>query len=517
MTNLHHSKILIVDFGSQYTRLIARRVRELGVYCEVWSHEHLAERLAGFEPCGIILSGGPASVNHALAPTADPAIFDAGVPILGICYGMQWLARSLGGSVAQATRREYGHAQMEYSDSLIFSNLPHEDNSLDVWMSHGDHVTELPEGFSVIAHSDNAPMAAIADEKRHLYGLQFHPEVTHTECGQLIFSQFVLHICRAQATWTPGNIIDDIIERVQNQVGDDKVILGLSGGVDSMVSAVLLHRALGEQLHCIFVDNGLLRHAEAEEVVALFRDQLGINLHVERAADLFLGQLAGIDEPEQKRKMIGALFVDVFERAARDIKGATWLAQGTIYSDVIESAGLAGASHVIKSHHNVGGLPQKMSLKVLEPLRELFKDEVRKVGLALGLAPESVFRHPFPGPALAVRVVGEVKPEYLHILRQADRIFIDTLRQFDWYHKISQAFAVFLPIRSVAVMGDARVYDYVIALRAVETTDFMTAHWAELPYELLKTASNRIINEIQGVSRVTYDISSKPPATIEWE
>lgn len=515
MTNIHSEKILILDFGSQYTQLIARSVREVGTYCEIWSYNCTDEDVRRFAPNGIILSGGPETVLQGGSPRAPQTVFELGVPVLGICYGMQTMTEQLGGQVESSTRREFGHAQLELvGDTSLFDGLP---NSLDVWMSHGDKVVALPDGFKNIGRSGNSPFAAIANEDKSFYGLQFHPEVTHTVNGRDIIAQFVQRICNTNQLWTPGNIADETIAHMREIVGEEHVILGLSGGVDSSVTAALLHRAIGEQLHCVFVDNGLLRLNEGDQLMEVFS---GAGVHIIRvnAQQRFYDALKGVSDPEQKRKIIGNLFIQVFEEEASKIDNATWLAQGTIYPDVIESAGsVHGHAHVIKSHHNVGGLPEHMNLKLLEPLRELFKDEVRKLGEELGLSHDMVYRHPFPGPGLGVRILGEVKEEYAALLRRADAIFIEELRKAGWYDQVAQALAVFLPVRSVGVMGDGRRYDYVIALRAVQTIDFMTAKWAALPYELLGTVSNRIINEIDGISRVTYDISGKPPATIEWE
>jgi len=522
--NIHSDRVLILDFGSQYTQLIARRVREAGVYCElhVWDMDEQAIR--EFAPKAIILSGGPETVTAEQTPRAPQCVFDMGVPVLGICYGMQTMAAQLGGQVESADHHEYGYAQVRArGHSQLLRDI--EDHTteegygmLDVWMSHGDRVIALPAGFKLIASTDNAPIAGMADESRHFYGIQFHPEVTHTRQGQRIIERFLHDIAACAALWTADNIIEDSITAVRQQVGDDEVILGLSGGVDSSVVAALLHRAIGDQLTCVFVDNGLLRLHEGDQVMAVFAEHMGVRVIRVDAEDRFLAALQGEADPERKRKIIGNLFVDIFEEEAGKLSQAKWLAQGTIYPDVIESAGAkTGKAHVIKSHHNVGGLPEDMSLKLLEPLRELFKDEVRKLGVELGLAYEMVYRHPFPGPGLGVRILGEVTKAYADILRFADAIFIEELRKSGWYDKTAQAFAVFLPVKSVGVVGDARCYDYVIALRAVETIDFMTARWAHLPYELLEHVSTRIINEVDGVSRVTYDISSKPPATIEWE
>ncbi len=524
MTNIHSDRILILDFGSQYTQLIARRVREAGVYCEIYSWDNDADTIKAFAPTGIILSGGPESVNMDDPPRVDQVVFELGVPVLGICYGMQTMAAQLGGEVENSDHHEYGYAQIRArGHSRLLKDI--EDHTteegyglLDVWMSHGDRVNKIPDGFKVIASTDNAPIAGIADDKRGFYGLQFHPEVTHTHQGDRIISRFVNEICGCAALWTAGNIIEDSIASIKEQVGSDEVVLGLSGGVDSSVVAALLHKAIGKQLACIFVDNGLLRLHEGDQVMATFAEHMGIKVIRVNTEERFLSALKGIDEPEKKRKIIGNMFINVFEEEADKLKNAKWLAQGTIYPDVIESAGSkTGKAHVIKSHHNVGGLPEDMTLKLVEPLRELFKDEVRKIGTELGLPYEMVYRHPFPGPGLGVRILGEVKKEYADILRQADAIFIDELYKNDLYDKVSQAFTVFIPVKSVGVVGDARRYDYVVAVRAVETIDFMTARWAHLPYEVLGTISNRIINEVSGISRVTYDISGKPPATIEWE
>ncbi|HED40138.1 MAG TPA: glutamine-hydrolyzing GMP synthase [Chromatiales bacterium] len=523
--NIHSDRILILDFGSQYSQLIARRVREAGVYCELHAWDMDDQAVRDFNPKGIILSGGPESVTSGdEAPRAPDAVFQIEVPVLGICYGMQTMAAQLGGEVESADHHEYGHAQVRArGHSQLLLDI--EDHTtvegygmLDVWMSHGDRVNKLPEGFKLIASTDSAPIAGIADESRGFYGLQFHPEVTHTQQGKRIIDRFVHFICGCEQLWTAENIIVDSIQTVREQVGTDEVLLGLSGGVDSSVVAALLHKAIGDHLTCVFVDNGLLRLNEGDQVMAVFAEHMGVKVIRVDAEARFLAALEGVEDPEQKRKIIGNLFVEVFEEEAEKLTNVKWLAQGTIYPDVIESAGAkSGKAHVIKSHHNVGGLPEEMKLKLVEPLRELFKDEVRRLGVELGLSHEMVYRHPFPGPGLGVRILGEVKKEYADLLRRADAIFIEELHNNDMYQKVSQAFTVFLPVKSVGVVGDQRRYEYVVAVRAVETIDFMTARWAHLPYELLEIVSSRIINEVSGISRVTYDISSKPPATIEWE
>ena len=519
-----HQTILILDFGSQYTQLIARRVREAHVYCEIHPYDLDEARLRALAPVGVILSGGPASVTTEDTPRAPRAVFELGVPVLGICYGMQTMAAQLGGTVECAERREFGYAEVRArGHSALLRGLQDRTNDeghglLDVWMSHGDGVCTLPPGFQAIAGNAATPIAAMADESRRYYGLQFHPEVTHTLQGRAILDRFVREICGARADWNMPGYVGEAVGRIRSQVGGDEVILGLSGGVDSAVAAALIHRAIGPQLTCVFVDNGLLRLNEATQVLRTFADHLGVRvIHVDAGAR-FMNALAGVTDPEQKRRIIGREFVHVFQEEAGKLPRARWLAQGTIYPDVIESAGAkTKKAHNIKSHHNVGGLPETLHLKLLEPLRELFKDEVRELGLSLGLPHNLVFRHPFPGPGLGVRILGEVRAEYAELLRRADAIFIDELRASGWYEKTSQAFAVYLPVKSVGVMGDGRSYDYVVALRAVQTQDFMTAHWAELPYTLLAKVSNRIINEIRGINRVVYDISGKPPATIEWE
>ncbi len=524
MQDIHAERILILDFGSQYTQLIARRVREAGVYCEIHGWDLGEAGIRDFAANGVILSGGPESVTLDATPDVDAAVFDLGVPVLGICYGMQTMADKLGGEVATSAHREFGYARVRVDASSALLDDIEDDlddagrGLLDVWMSHGDRVERLPEGFVTIASTDSAPLAGMADEGRRFYGLQFHPEVTHTRQGTRILERFLHDVCGCGNDWTPGNIVADSIASVREKVGGDKVLLGLSGGVDSSVVAALLHRAIGDQLTCVFVDNGLLRHHEGDQVMATFAEHFGIKVIRVDAGDRFLGALEGISDPEEKRKVIGGLFIDIFDEEAEKLRDVAWLAQGTIYPDVIESAGAkTGKAHVIKSHHNVGGLPETMTLKLVEPLRELFKDEVRRIGLELGLPHQMVYRHPFPGPGLGVRILGEVRPEFVKPLQLADDIFINELRKWDLYDTVSQAFAVFLPVRSVGVMGDGRRYDYVIALRAVETVDFMTAHWSHLPYDFLDHVSRRIINEIDGISRVTYDISGKPPATIEWE
>lgn len=517
-------KILILDFGSQYTQLIARRVREANVYCELHSWDVDDAFIREFAPSGIILSGGPNSVYENETPKAPQAVFDLGVPVFGICYGMQTMAAQLGGKVENAAKREFGYAEIRArGHSNLFRDIQDSTNSeghglLDVWMSHGDKVTELPEGFHIIASNSSTPIAGMADENRRYYAVQFHPEVTHTKQGKAILSRFVHEICGCDRSWNMPDYVETAVQRIRAEVGSDQVILGLSGGVDSSVAAALIHRAIGDQLTCVFVDNGLLRLNEAKQVMETFSNNLGVKvIHVDASAK-FLGDLVGVSDPEAKRKIIGREFVEVFQQESAKLPQAKWLAQGTIYPDVIESAGAkTKKAHTIKSHHNVGGLPESLHLKLLEPLRELFKDEVRELGVALGLHHDMVYRHPFPGPGLGVRILGEVKKEYADLLRQADAIFIEELRSSGWYEKTSQAFAVFLPVKSVGVMGDGRTYDYVVALRAVVTSDFMTAHWAELPYDLLGKVSNRIINEVRGINRVVYDISGKPPATIEWE
>ena len=522
--DIHRDRLLILDFGSQYTQLIARRIREVGVYCEIFPWDTAESNIDAFAPRGIILSGGPESVHASGSPRAPDLVFDLDVPILGICYGMQTMAAQLGGAVEGSDTSEFGYAQIRRTqegglfDELADSTDDSGRQLLDVWMSHGDKVSALPPDFDLIAETDSCPIAGMAHREKPWYGIQFHPEVTHTLKGEEIFRHFVLSICGCEALWTPANIVEDAIARVRDQVGDDKVLLGLSGGVDSSVVAALLNRAIGDQLTCVFVDNGLLRLNEGDQVMEMFAQNMGVKVIRAGAEERFLAKLEGVSDPEAKRKAIGNTFIEVFDEEAAKIQDVKWLAQGTIYPDVIESAGAkTGKAHVIKSHHNVGGLPEDMALELVEPLRELFKDEVRRIGLELGLPRDMVFRHPFPGPGLGVRILGEVKKEYADLLRRADAIFIEELRNAGWYDQTSQAFAVFLPVKSVGVVGDGRRYEWVIAIRAVQTIDFMTARWAHLPYELMETVSNRIINEISGISRVTYDISGKPPATIEWE
>lgn len=521
-SDIQSQSILILDFGSQYTQLIARRIREAGVYSEIFPWDVDPARIAELAPKGIILSGGPETVTGDDAPVAPHMVFELGVPVLGICYGMQTMATQLGGQVEPSDQREFGYAAVKIEgDSALLAGIKDEDATgiaLDVWMSHGDKVTVMPAGFELLASTESAPIAGMYDGKRNFYALQFHPEVTHTKSGQAILQRFTHDICGCDGLWTIANIVDVAIEKVKSTVGSDQVILGLSGGVDSSVVAALLHRAIGDQLTCVFVDNGLLRLNEGDQVMAMFAENMGVRVIRVDAESRFLNGLNGVADPEKKRKVIGNTFIDIFNEEAGRIENANWLAQGTIYPDVIESAGSKnGKAHVIKSHHNVGGLPDDMHLKLVEPLRELFKDEVRKMGLELGLPYNMVYRHPFPGPGLGVRILGEVKKDYADILRRADDIFIEELHKADWYHKTSQAFAVFLPVKSVGVVGDARRYEWVIALRAVETIDFMTARWAHLPPAMLEIVSTRIMNEIEEVARVVYDISSKPPSTIEWE
>src|SRR4029077_7324602 len=529
--DIHAHRILILDFGAQYTQLIARRVRELGVYCEIHPWDVSDAEVRAFRARGVILSGGPESVTDANPPRAPAAVYELGVPVLGICYGMQTMAQQLGGRVTPGVEREFGYAEVTVTGaSRLLDQLQDRRNPagaavLDVWMSHGDRVDALPEGFVATATTSTIAFAAMADERRRFYGVQFHPEVTHTPQGARLLERFVREISGADALWSTDNILADAIERVRAQVGSGRVLLGLSGGVDSSVVAALLHRAIGAQLTCVFVDHGLLRLGEAEQVMSTFARHLGVQVIRVDAEARFLGALGGVTDPEAKRKIIGRTFIDVFDAEAHRVRDVRFLAQGTIYPAVIESAGArTGKAHVLKSHHNVGGLPERMHLSLIEPLRELFKDEVRRLGIELGLRREMLYRHPFPGPGLGVRILGEVKKEYADLLRRADAVFIEELRNFrdektgkTWYDLTSQAFTVSLPVKSVGVMGDGRTYDYVVALRAVQTSDFMTADWAELPYALLKKVSTRIINEVRGINRVTYDVSSKPPATIEWE
>lgn len=521
---MNHDRILILDFGSQVTQLIARRIREAHVYCEVHSCDVSDEFIKEFKPSGIVLSGSHMSAYEESTDRAPKAVFEIGVPVLGICYGMQTMAEQLGGKVENGAQREFGYAEVrEHGHTKLLKNISDFTDKdgksyLKVWMSHGDKVTEMPPGFKLMCSTPTCPIAGMADEGRGFYAVQFHPEVTHTEKGREILETFVLKICKANPDWVMGNFAQEAIEKIRHQVGKDEVILGLSGGVDSSVTAALIHRAIGDQLTCVFVDNGLLRLHEREQVAQTFRDNMGMKLIVVDASDRFMDALAGVTDPEAKRKIIGRLFVEVFQEEAEKLQNAKWLAQGTIYPDVIESNGAkTKKAQTIKSHHNVGGLPDTLHLKLLEPLRELFKDEVRELGIALGLPAEMVYRHPFPGPGLGVRILGAIKREYADLLREADAIFIEELRNAGWYDKVSQAFVVFLPVKSVGVMGDGRTYDWVVSLRAVQTSDFMTAKWAHLPYDLLGKVSNRIINEVKGINRVVYDVSGKPPATIEWE
>ncbi len=527
--DIHQQRILILDFGSQYTQLIARRVREIGVYCEIWPWDVSDEEIRDFAANGIILSGGPESATSAAGPSAPASVFEQQVPVLGICYGLHTMAAQLGGRVEPSEEKEFGYAEVKLlRPCRLFEGICDKQAGdaplglLDVWMSHGDRVVELPPGFEAVAGTPSAPVAVIADEKRAYYGVQFHPEVTHTARGKEILQRFALDICGCEVRWTPANIIEDAIATVRSEVGEEHVLLGLSGGVDSSVVAAMLHKAIGEQLTCIFVDTGLLRYGEGDQVMATFAQHMGVHVIRVDARERFLGALRGVADPEEKRKLIGNLFIEIFQEQARDCTRSDaqvkWLAQGTIYPDVIESAGSrTGKAHVIKSHHNVGGLPAAMQMQLIEPLRELFKDEVRRIGMTLGLPREMVYRHPFPGPGLGVRILGEVREEYLEPLARADHIFTEELHRHGLYDKVSQAFAVFLPVKSVGVVGDQRRYAWVVALRAVETIDFMTAVWARLPQEFLEHVSRRIINEISEISRVVYDISGKPPATIEWE
>lgn len=515
MCSIHKNKLLILDFGSQYTQLIARLVRKIGVYCEIYPYSVNVNVIKSFLADGIILSGGPESVNESVQVRAPDCVFDLGIPVLGICYGMQIMAHQFSGEVAPSGKREFGYSKIEIKKKTpLYDAVP---QIQDVWMSHGDEVVALGDDFEVIASSDNAPIAAIAHKHKPFYGVQYHPEVTHSTYGKELLENFAFKICGCRALWSPINIIEDAVAKIKSQVGNDEVILGLSGGVDSSVVAALLHIAIGKKLTCVFVDTGLLRLNEGDEVMRNFAENMNVNVIRVNAEERFFVKLRGVCDPEQKRKIIGNLFVDVFDEESVKLKNVKWLAQGTIYPDVIESAASAGHSHVIKSHHNVAGLPKNMKLKLVEPLRNLFKDEVRKVGIKLGLPYRMVYRHPFPGPGLGVRILGEVKKNYADILRQADSIYMQELEKSGYYDKISQAFVVFLPVKSVGVMGDQRKYDYVVALKAVETIDFMTARWAYLPYELIGDISNRIINEVKGISRVVYDVTDKPPGTIEWE
>jgi len=509
--------ILIIDFGSQYTQLIARRIRELHVYCEIQPCNEDIKKLRELSPEGVILSGGPSSVLGDESPTIDPDIFEWGVPILGICYGQQLMVSILGGKVENSTHSEYGRTNLQISkNDLFFNEIPSQEE-FAVWMSHGDRVVELPTSFSVLATSKSSPFAAIADSKKHFYGIQFHPEVSHTQHGITFLKNFIFEICRCKATWNMESFLETQISKIKDQVGDKNVLCGLSGGVDSSVVAALLHRAIGDKLVCVFVDNGLLRKNEADKVVELFAQHLHVNLIHIKGSDQFLDELKGVTDPEEKRKIIGREFINIFEEEARKLKGIKFLAQGTLYPDVIESVSFKGPSAVIKSHHNVGGLPEKMELSLVEPLRELFKDEVRELGKKLGLSDDLVYRHPFPGPGLAVRILGEITKERIQVLQNADQIVLEEIKKAGWYRKVWQSFAVLLPIKSVGVMGDSRTYEWTIAVRCVDSVDAMTADWTQLPHDLLSAISNRIINEVKGINRVVYDITSKPPGTIEWE
>ncbi len=515
--DIYSQKILILDFGSQYTQLIARRVREAQVYCEIHPFNMDLSKVKAFDPRGIILSGGPSSIYDRAAPMAEEGILSLGVPVLGICYGMQYMTHVLGAVVAKAEDREYGNAVISIKDSrTLFHGFDRRRPEM-VWMSHGDRIENMPEGFRVLASSKNSPVAAMADPRRRLFGVQFHPEVAHTPKGMRILKNFLFKICRCEPLWTMSSFVERTVRDLRERIGDDRVICGVSGGVDSTITAVLLHKAIGRQLSCIFVDNGLLRRGEAEEVMELFQDLYHVDIHMVDASGHFLRKLKGVTDPEQKRKIIGREFISVFEKKARDLGEAKYLAQGTLYPDVIESVSFKGPSATIKSHHNVGGLPEKMKLELVEPLRELFKDEGRQVGFELGLSREIVMRQPFPGPGLAVRILGGITAERLEILRSADVILLEEIRKADLYEKVWQSFAVLLPVKTVGVMGDERTYENVIALRIVDSLDAMTADWTRVPYEVLARVSNRIINEVRGVNRVVYDISSKPPSTIEWE
>lgn len=514
--HLYEERVLILDFGSQTTQLIARRVRESHVYCEIHPFNMPPEKIHAFKPKGIILSGSPSSVHDPEAPLPLGDVFSMGVPVLGICYGMQVMAMHLGGFVEKADRREYGPANIDLDEpSALFKDI--DSHAVRVWMSHGDRILSLPPNFRVLAHSDNSPIAAMGNREKHLYGVQFHPEVVHTSCGRELIENFLFRICQCRPTWTMKSFVDTAICAIQEKVGSDEVICALSGGVDSSVVAVLLHKAIGTRLHCIFVNNGVLRKGEAESVRRVFEDHFELNLIYIDASELFLSRLRGVTDPEKKRKIIGNLFIEVFEKEASRLSRVKYLAQGTLYPDVIESVSFKGPSATIKTHHNVGGLPERMKLQLIEPLRELFKDEVRLVGRELGLPEQIIMRHPFPGPGLAIRILGEVTPAGLEILREADVIILEEMEAAGWYDRVWQAFAVLLPIRSVGVMGDERTYEQVVAVRIVESVDAMTADWARVPYEVLQKISNRIINEVKGVNRVVYDISSKPPSTIEWE
>ena len=516
LDNKNIDTILVLDFGSQYTQLIARRVRESNVYSEILPWDIDEEKIREIKPKGIILSGGPESVTQSHTPRIPQVAFDLNIPLLGICYGMQTLAEQMGGQVISSDNKEFGHAEVLLkADSALFKDL---EQTLNVWMSHGDQVQDLPDNFILIASTDSAPIAAMQHQTKPIFALQFHPEVTHTECGKVILDNFIFKVCEASNDWKMDDLIEQRITEIKNKVGDNKVLLGLSGGVDSSVTAALLHQAIGKKLVCVFVDNGLLRKGEADEVMQTFKENMNLNVIKSDSEEVFLRHLKGVEDPEQKRKIIGRTFIDIFDAEALKIKDVDFLAQGTIYPDVIESSGSESKeARVIKSHHNVGGLPEEMQMDLVEPLRDLFKDEVRKMGVELGLAPEMLYRHPFPGPGLGVRILGEVTKDKTNVLKEADYIFIEELKKADLYDKVSQAFAVYLPVKSVGVVGDERRYAEVIALRAVETIDFMTARWAHLPHDFLEHVSNRIVNEIDAVSRVVYDISSKPPATIEWE